>query len=547
MPKLNKRSVLGKWEISISNLCGREDTMGASAVQKSATTIHEFLTQRVTNAPKAECAIEGSIRLSNQELADRVDLVARYLLAQGVEKGDRVATLAPPSLNFWITFLAATSIGAIWQGLNPAYKRSEYEYLLEDASPSVVFAHCDFDARDYHSELSALASPETKLVSINDAPLSASDTRLIDGEAVSENQLAARRRSVEPEDIAVIVYTSGTTGKPKGAMLSHRAIVQTALSNHAWMPEAGLEATVCAAPINHVGGLNNVCFTVFAAGGRIIFFPRVDLAKLAEVNATERPTYLVGSPTAWAMMIAAAADFAAANFYRLIVFGGAASTIAQLEHVKKTGARMSSVYGQTETTGMMTYNEADASLEIMSETIGQAIPGNAIRIASPEGNALPVGETGEIQVRGVSVMSGYWNKPDATRDAFTSDGWLKTGDLGFAREDGNIVFAGRLKEMFKSGGYNVYPVEVELAICEHEDVMEASIVEVPHETFQEVGHAFLVIKPGSSLTGDQLKSFLKDRIASYKIPKSWQIMEAFPRLPNGKTDKRSLRSAINPD
>ena len=511
---------------------------------RDAETVYDVLKFRLQHAPQEKAAREAGLTLSNVQLADRVDAVARFLLAQGVKRGDRVATLAPPSLDFWITFLATTSIGAIWQGLNPAYKRNEYAYLLEDARPALVFAHSDFDGRDYFEELQALAPTDIAFVALDHTSMAPGDPRLAEGGNVSDSALDEAREAVNAEDIAVIVYTSGTTGQPKGAMLSHRAIVQTAFGNLAWMPREGLDATVCAAPINHVGGLNNVCFTVFAAGGRIIFFPRVDIAKLGEVNFTERPTYLVGSPTAWAMMIAAGADFSAADFYKLIVFGGAASSVAQLTEVRKTGARMSSVYGQTETTGMITYNEADASLDIMSETIGKPIPGNEIRIASPEGTSVPTGETGEIQVRGVSAMSGYWNKPEATKDAFTSDGWLKTGDLGFEREDGNIVFAGRLKEMFKSGGYNVYPVEVELAICEHPDVAEAAIVEVPHETFQEVGHAFLVLGPGASLRGDELKAFLKDRIAGYKIPKSWQILEAFPRLPNGKTDKRSLRDQI---
>lgn len=510
------------------------------------TTIHHVLIERAADAALAEAVVQGDLRLTNTELLARVDAAAAFLLASGIKKGDRVATLAPPSLDFWITFLAATSIGAIWQGLNPAYKRNEYAYLLEDAAPALVFAQTDFDARNYFEELQVLAKPGIVFVPLTTEPLSAADPRLEPGRSVSGAELKAARASVESEDIAVIVYTSGTTGQPKGAMLSHRAVVQTALSNLSWMPAEGLKATVCAAPINHVGGLNNVCFTVFAAGGRIIFFPRVDLARLGQVNFSERPTYLVGSPTAWAMMISAGADFSAADFYKLIVFGGAASSVAQLEEVRKTGARMSSVYGQTETTGMMTYTEADAGLDIMSETIGKPIRGNEIRIAAPDGSPLHPGETGEIQVRGISVMSGYWNKPEANEEAFTADGWLKTGDLGIQRPDGNIVFAGRLKEMFKSGGYNVYPVEVELAICEHPDVIEASVIEIPHDTFQEVGHAFLVLRPGSTLTGEDLKVFLKERIASYKIPKSWQILEAFPRLPNGKTDKRGLRATHQP-
>ena len=508
-------------------------------------TIFDVLQRRTAAAPEAEAAVENDLRIDNQDLAERVDAIARFLIAKGISKGDRVATLSPPSLDFWLTFLATTSIGAIWQGLNPAYKRNEYEYLLADATPSIIFASQDFDGRDYHSELQAIASASTRFVPLMDTALTPDDDRLREGLKTSEKALDAAHAAIDPEDIAVIVYTSGTTGQPKGAMLSHRAIVQTALSNIDWMPADGLTSTLCVAPINHVGGLNNVCFTVFAAGGRIIFFPRVDRAKIGEIGFKECTRYLVGSPTAWAMMISAGVDFSLFDHYKLIVFGGAASSVAQLKEVRKTGARMSSVYGQTETVGMMTFNEADASLEIMSETIGKPIRGNELRIATPEGKPLAMNETGEIQVRGVSVMTGYWNKPEATKEAFTEDGWLKTGDLGFQREDGNVVFAGRLKEMFKSGGYNIYPVEVELAILEHPEVLEASVVHVPHETFQEVGHAFLVLAEESSLTGDALKAFLKERIAGYKIPKTWQVVEAFPRLPNGKTDKRTLTGMID--
>ncbi|MEM1132132.1 MAG: class I adenylate-forming enzyme family protein [Pseudomonadota bacterium] len=507
-------------------------------------TIYDVLKARQNANPRSIAIIEGELRLTNSLLSERVDAIAKFLLAEGVSKGDRVATLAPPSSDFWLIFLATTSIGAIWQGLNPAYKSSEYAYLLEDASPRIIFARNDWDGRDYAGELSALADKQTRIVPLSEIPLDTNDPCLETGKTIADDVLDKARAAVEPEDVAVIVYTSGTTGQPKGAMLSHRALVQTAYSNLGWMPPEGLEATVCAAPINHVGGLNNVCFTIFAAGGRIIFCPRVDLAKLAVINATERPSYLVGSPTAWAMMIAAGADFSLANFYRLIVFGGAASTVEQLREVQKTGARMSSVYGQTETTGMITFNEADASLEIMAETIGKAIAGNEIRIASEDGERLEVGETGEIQLRGVSVMSGYWNKPDATKAAFTADRWLKTGDLGFERKDGNIVFAGRLKEMFKSGGYNVYPVEVELAIGEYPAIAEVAVIEVPHPTFQEVGHAFIVLRPGEQADGDDLKQFLAARIANYKIPKSWQFLDSFPRLPNGKTDKRALRDMV---
>ena len=506
--------------------------------------ISDLLRERVARAPSAEAIADGALRLDNASLARRVDAVAKALLARGVARGDRIATLAPPSADFWITFLATTSLGAIWQGLNPRYQRNEYAYLLGDAEPRIVFARSPFDGRDYAAEIAALAAPGVTICALDERGLGDGDEFSRSGAAVADAELAAARARVAPEDVAVIVYTSGTTGQPKGAMLSHRAIVQTALANLEWADPAGYESTICAAPINHVGALDNVCMNVFAAGGRIVFHPRVDLDALGQLNKSERPTYLVSSPTAFAMMLARpGADLGRERSYRLIVFGGAATPAATLREVQKLGARMASVYGQTETCGMITYTQAGASLETMAETIGGPIPGVELRVANGE-SPVARGATGEIQVRGVCTMSGYWRKPEATREVFTSDGWLRTGDLGFQRDDGNIVFSGRLREMFKSGGYNVYPVEVELAICEHPAVAQAAVVAVPHPTFQEVGHGFVVARGDAALDVAALRSFLRARIADYKVPKAWSVLREFPYLPSGKVDKRALQASL---
>lgn len=510
-----------------------------------ARTIGEVLEARLAAGLVREAVVDGYLRLDDGALTRRVKAVAKGLLAAGVRRGDRVATLAPPSADFWITFLASTLIGAVWQGLNPRYQRNEYEYLLRHSRPKLVFCRSPLDGRQYIVELVALAETSVQFVGLGDQPLNEADLFCQRGRGVSDAELDHASSVVAPEDPAVIVYTSGTTGRPKGAILSHRAIVETARGNIAWMGAESLASTVCAAPINHVGGLNNVCFTTWMAGGRLVSFPRVDMAALGAVNLAERPSYLVASPTAFAMMLAVPdIDFAMFDFYRMIVFGGAATPAAYLEQVARTGARLSSVYGQTETTGMFTYTRADASLEDMSETIGRPIAGTEIRISNGD-QPVPDGTVGEIQVRGVCVMSGYFEDPASTAEAFTSDGWLRTGDLGLIRPDGAVVFSGRLKEMFKSGGYNVYPVEVELAICEHPEVMQAAIVPVPHPTFQEVGYGFVVLREGSALTGDALKAFLKQRIADYKIPKSWEFLAAMPHLPNGKINKRALAQQLS--
>ena len=510
-----------------------------------AVTLHDLVALRASHQPTAEAVIDGNLRLSNAQLADRVHGIAKALIHAGVQPGDRVATLAPPSADFWLTFLATTAIGAIWQGLNPKYQRNEYAYLLGDATPKVVFVRAPFDGRDYLEELQALATHPVQFVRLGDAALDEHNAFVAAGQGVSNAEVIQRTKQVQAEDTAVIVYTSGTTGQPKGAMLSHRAIVQTALAHLKWIG-GGLDCALCPAPINHVGGLNNICMTVFAAGGRLVFIPKVDLALIGAATAKERPSYLVASPTAFAMMLAVP-GFSFAMYkgiYDVMVFGGASTPIAHLTALKQSGARMSSVYGQTETTGMVTYTAFDAPLDVISETVGKPIDGMDIRVATPEGDVLPAGETGEIQMRGIAVMSGYFNRPEASREVFTLDDWLKTGDLGVLRPDGEIAFAGRLKEMFKSGGYNCYPVDIELAICEHPKVAQAAVVAVPHDTYQEVGHAFLVAQPGCSVDLDELKQFLQERIANYKVPKSWTIVDAFASLPNGKVDKRSMRQTL---
>jgi acyl-CoA synthetase (AMP-forming)/AMP-acid ligase II len=229
--------------------------------------------------------------------------------------------------------------------------------------------------------------------------------------------------------------------------------------------------------------------------------------------------------------------------YKLIVFGGGATAEALLKPVFDTGVAMFNVYGQTETCGIITATDAGASTQIMAETFGRPLPGARLRIADAEGNALPIGEKGEIQVHGPYCMSGYFGRPEATEEAFTSDGYLRTGDLGVEHADGNFSFVGRLKEMYKSGGYNIYPVEIELALAEHPSVRMAAVLSVPHPVFQEVGHAFIATDD-PSLDAENLREFLKPMLANYKIPKSFSFEPELPYLPNMKVDKQALRRRL---
>ena len=515
------------------------------ARQLGCTRIHDLLASHAAAVPANEAAVEGDLRLTYAEMADRVDAIARALIASGIAPGDRVATMVPPSLDFWLTYLASVSIGATWMGLNPRYQLPEYAYLLEDSAPRLIFCRTEYEGRGYLAELQTIGSHIETFVALGEPhgraiSFDAFLTRGADCDAVT---LAHRRAAVDPEDIAVIVYTSGTTGKPKGAMLSHRAIMAACLCNLCWMAD-GLESTIEVAPINHVGALNNVCMNVYAFGGKIVFYHRVDLDAISEISRNEKLTYMVGSPTSFAMF-AAQDDKGSGRLgqYRLIVFGGGATAEALLQPVFDLGVPMYNVYGQTETCGIVTATDAGASPKIMAETFGRPLPGAEMRIADAAGKPLPLGTSGEIQVRGPYCMTGYFGRPEATAEAFTADGYLRTGDLGVEHPDGNFSFVGRLKEMYKSGGYNIYPVEIELALCEHPDIGMAAVLPVPHPVFQEVGHAFIEAAPGR-ISDAELRDFLKSRLANYKIPKSFSFELELPKLPSMKIDKQALKRRL---
>jgi acyl-CoA synthetase (AMP-forming)/AMP-acid ligase II len=515
------------------------------ARQLECTRIHDLLASHAAVIPDAIAAVEGEERIDHAELAARVDTIARALVASGIEPGDRVATMVPPSLDFWLTYLASVSVGAIWLGLNPRYQLPEYAYLLGDAAPRLIFCRSEYEDRPYLAELQTVGTSVETFVAIGEANGRAIgfDDFLTRAAECSENVLADRRAVVDREDIAVIVYTSGTTGKPKGAMLSHRAIMAACLCNLCWMAD-GLESTIEVAPINHVGALNNVCMNVFAYGGRIIFYHRVDMEAISQITREEELSYLVASPTSFAMFGAQPDNgLERLGHYSLIVFGGGATAESLLQPIFETGVPMFNVYGQTETCGIVTATEGGASPKVMAETFGQPLPGAEMRIADAAGTPLPLGTAGEIQVRGPYCMTGYFGRPEATAEAFTSDGYLRTGDLGVEHADGNYSFVGRMKEMYKSGGYNIYPVEIELALCEHPAIGLAAVLPIPHPIFQEVGHAFIEA-PEGRLDETELRDFLKSRLANYKIPKHFSFEAALPKLPNMKIDKQALKRRL---
>ncbi len=495
--------------------------------------------------PNATAVVFGGERFSYADLETRVLAWARALLAAGVGKGDRVAMLSTPRAEFWIAFLATSRVGAIWVGLNPRYTIRECEYIVGDAEPSVLISLATFGGTSYQGHVDALATahPETRMVAF-DGELSGAeslDEFLEAGSAISDKTLQSAADAVTTTDPCLIVYTSGSTGSPKGAVLTHYGLSYgaTLQTTHFNLEDPSL---VVSFPINHVASVADTCATTLVKGGKIVFQEQFDPEASVTATATERCTMMGGVPTMFQMQLAsegfADADLSAVE---LILWGGAAMPAETIEQLRELGARLVTAYGMTETATHVTYTDAEASFEVLSTTVGRPDPHCEFRIATADGRPSGISNTGEIQLKADFLMTEYWRRDAATQAARTDDGWFRTGDVGYFRPDGNVRLMGRTSDMFKSGGYNVYPREIETVLEQHAAVALAAVVGVPDALYQEVGCAWIQRERGVAVDPETLEQWCRDRLANYKVPKSFRIVDDLPLLPVGKVDKPALK------
>lgn len=487
----------------------------------------------------------GARRIAYAELAVEVNAWSRALLASGIGKGDRVAMLCSPGAEFWVAFLATSQIGAIWVGLNPKYTQREIDYVVADARPRLLLSLSSHQGKSFADCTKALTRvfPELGIVSIGgDLP----DARTLEawlkrGERVENDVLDRQLDSVGTLDPALIVYTSGSTGKPKGAVLSHYGLTFGALMQTMHFRVAA-PSLVVSFPINHVASVADTCATTLVKGGKIVFMDHFDAGGVLRATARERCTMIGGVPTMLQMMLSAeeygTVDLEAVE---LILWGGAAMPVETIERLRQTGKRLITAYGMTETACHVTYTAAGANIDVLANTVGRPDPRCECRIATDSGSPSTPQHPGELQVKGDFLMLGYWERPKATRDAFTADGWLRTGDLAYEREDGNLCLVGRMSDMFKSGGYNVYPREIETVLEAHPNVSLAAVVSVPDDLYQEVGHAFVLPEGNATLDTSALDAWCRDRLANYKVPKRIRVEPELPLLPVGKVDKQALK------
>lgn len=517
---------------------------------RTSPHLHDFLSKHASDSPSSEAMVFGQQRWTYREANDLVDAVGRSLMARGIAPGDRVAMLSAPRPEFWVVLLAVLKIGALWVGLNPKYRRQELAFLLSDSKPALIVAFGPDSANTLDAgALRDLAGlPEDAVIAMDPEAGVESNLQRLSTPAHSVNSAVSSFPSIRATDPAILVYTSGSTGRPKGALIHHLGLAEGSViqARHFRVNKPRL---ICNLPVNHVGCIADICSTTLASGGTLIFQEKFSPAEMLQTIPAERVSIIGGVPT---MLIAMMEQpgFKTTDFsgVELVLWGGAAMPPQAVETWSGTGARLKGAYGMTETSCHVTFTSDAASVYELSETIGRPVDEIECRIVDPASFApLEAGEAGELQFRGVTNFLGYFQDPEATANAVTADGWLKTGDLASFEPDGAIRLVGRLKEMFKSGGYNVYPREIELALEGHPAVAQAAVVSIPDSVFQEVGAAFVVLAPLAQADPDDLLGFLKTRLANYKVPKSLCIRSDMPLLPIGKIDKRALADAARGD
>ena len=467
--------------------------------------------------------------LSYRQAEEGAARYASLLAGLGLGPGERVAVQVEKSAQALLLYLGCLRAGLAYLPLNNAYQEGEVAYFLENAEPRAVVAQ--------PRSLPWLVPLAERLGIRNVLSLDEHGRgTLADAVAGAEPRFRTVERS--PDDLAAILYTSGTTGRSKGAMISHRNLASNAQVLHrAWGFRPG-DVLVHMLPLFHVHGLFVACHTTLMNGGAMRFHPKFDAARA--VADFSRSTVFMGVPTLYTRLLAESAlTREACARMRLFVSGSApllAETHAEFE--RRTGQRILERYGMTET-GMLTSNPLEG--ERRPGSVGPALPGTQVRVVDDAGQPRKPGENGHVQVRGDNVFSGYWRMPERNKEEFTDDGWFRTGDMGSLAADGYLTIAGRSKDLIITGGYNVYPKEIELVLDALPGVRESAVVGVPHPDFGEAVTAVVVPAPGAAPSEPELIAAVKGRLANFKVPKRIHVVDELPRNAMGKVQKNVLR------
>ena len=506
-----------------------------------------------------DASVEPTVRLSYRELADRSRAMARALVAEGIEPGDRVAIWAPNIWEWPVALLGLHLAGAVLVPLNTRYKGSEAAYILGRSRARLLFAVEGFLGNHYVSMLDGHDLPDLVRIVVmrgelpagGPAPVVAIDEFLaaVADPAGAEAEVDRRFAALSPDDLSDLLFTSGTTGAPKGVMCTHR---QTVLAFEAWGSIVGLEATdryLIINPFFHSFGYKAGIIASLVKGAAMVPMATFDVGAVMDTIEAEKITTLPGPPTIFQTILNHPEfDIDKLSTLRLAVTGAASVPVQLIREMSEVlrFEKVLTAYGLTEASGIATVSRHDDDAETIANFSGRAIPNVEVRIIDAEGNELPAGEVGEVVIRGYQVMVGYFEAPEQTAETIDAEGWLHTGDIGFMNEAGYLKITDRMKDMFIVGGFNAYPAEIESLLAEHPDIAQASVVGVPDERMGEVGYAFVVLRPGAEAAdapaaAAAIRAWAREHMANFKVPAVVEIIDALPLNASGKVLKFELR------
>jgi len=513
------------------------------------TTIPGVVARAAEAFGATEAFVDGDVSLTFEDLAVEVERVARAFIASGVEAGDRVAIWAPNCLEWALAELGLHSAGAVLVPLNTRFKGKEAGYVIGKSRARLLFTVTDFLDTDYVALLGGvegLDSLDEIVVLRGAAPEGTTPWAdfVARADEVGPEAAAERAAAIDGEDTSDILFTSGTTGNPKGAMLRHAAGIK---AYDAWSTVVGLrhgDRYLVINPFFHAFGLKAGILASLIKGATILPQPVFDVPTVMERVPRDRISMLPGPPAIYQTILNHPdLDAFDMSSLRLAVTGAAAIPVEMVRRMYDTLGFETVVtgYGLTETHGIATMCRHDDDPETIATTSGRAIPDVEVRVVDDDGVEVPRGEPGEIVVRGYNLMSGYFEEPEQTAETIDADGWLHTGDIGVMDERGYIDITDRKKDMFIQGGFNAYPAEIEGLLLDHPEIAQVAVIGVPDERLGEVGMAFVVPAGGTSPDEAGIVAWAREHMANYKAPRYVEIVEALPMNASNKVLKFELR------
>lgn len=524
-------------------------------IEQERTLLWQHVAYWAARNPDGEALVFQDTRLTWSQFNAAVDRAALALLGAGVQRGDRIAMVSMGRPEFMISFMAASKVGATWLGLSPKFTTDELRYIVGHCQPSLLFTLHEYMGIDLIAAGQTFAEefPSIHEVVVIGEPhpdFTSYEAWLNRDHGDLEAELAQRMLEVCDTDEVLLMYTSGSTGKPKGVLQTHRAIIENIRVELVYFGIEEGGRLLLHFPINHVAADVEIGFGAVMGGSALVFMDGFNPQTSLEIIEQERITMVGQVPVMFLMQFQTPKyqqmDWSHVKYF---VWGGAGVPQLVLDELQKiarvTGARLLTGYGSTELCGFVTYTTGDETPEQMAKSVGRIVPPFELKIVDDERQPVSPGTVGELAVRGPSVMKGYLNNPKATREVLDADGWYYTSDLGYVDDSGYIYLSGRSSEMYKSGGENVFPREIEEVLESHPAVLFAAVLGVPDPLYQEAGHGFVMLKPGQTVDAAALREHCKLHLANFKVPKKFTIDKVLPLLPNGKVNKMALRERLD--